>query len=172
MFLLIDSQKAASGENPQAAGVPLTNDTNTMVYLGGDQISFASPVSFPKSLSWVPLAFFFLLPFFWALISVSRRKRGTVPREMIAVEAVTRLLLKWGPSGLVFVSPLSFCKRDIGEWVGDQILWQRNDINATVSSFKYYIFFSFNFILGLGISPYRWLNSFILLGYGPGAVRI
>lgn len=66
VFLLIDSQKAASGENPQAAGVPLTNDTNTMVYLGGDQISFASPVSFPKSLAWVllPLAVFFLLPFF------------------------------------------------------------------------------------------------------------
>lgn len=41
------SQKAASGENPQAAGVPLTNDTNNMVYLGGDQISYASPISVP-----------------------------------------------------------------------------------------------------------------------------
>lgn len=63
--LLIDSQKAASGENPQAAGLPLTNDTNTMVYQGGDQISFASPVSIPKSLAWVlPLAVLSFLPFF------------------------------------------------------------------------------------------------------------
>ncbi|KAJ1689205.1 hypothetical protein LUZ63_013360 [Rhynchospora breviuscula] len=56
------SQKA-SGENPQAAGVPLTNDTNNMVYLGGDQISFASPASLPKSLSKIlPLLAVVLLP--------------------------------------------------------------------------------------------------------------
>jgi hypothetical protein len=63
--LLFDSQKASGGENPQAAGVPLTNDTNNMVYLGGDQISFASPVSIPKSLSMVlslSLVLFWTLP--------------------------------------------------------------------------------------------------------------
>lgn len=86
---------------------------------------------------------FLLTPLLLSLIRVSRRTRETVPRQiiffwwnptqMIAVEAVTRLRLKWGPSGIVFVSPLSFCKRDIEEWVGDQILWQRNGhiFNAT-----------------------------------------
>ncbi|KAJ3682583.1 hypothetical protein LUZ60_015156 [Juncus effusus] len=59
------SQKAASGENPKAASVPVTNDTS-MVYLGGDQINFVSPKSIPQfhSILFLSLLLFTLSSYF------------------------------------------------------------------------------------------------------------